>query len=178
MTQQFLAQIQPFTFNWAPKQWAQCDGQILAIQQNTALFALIGTYYGGNGTVTFGLPDLRGRVPIHQGTDSGGDVYVIGEQGGAASVTLNSSQIPLHAHSFMGSSAQSTANQPVAGVALAKAYKASGTVPTFYGAMATPQPLNPASVSPYGQHGSHSNMQPYLAINWCIALAGIFPSRN
>lgn len=178
MSQPFLGQIQPLAFNFPPKGLAQCDGQLLPIAQYTALFSLLGTAFGGNGMSTFGLPDLRGRAPIHMGTSSGGTSYFMGEQGGADAVTLTVAELPAHSHAFMGSSADSSKNEPVAGVALAKATRPSGTVPFFYGPMTTAQPLNPASVGGYGQSQSHSNMQPYLAINWCIALAGIFPSRN
>jgi microcystin-dependent protein len=177
MSQPFIGQIQPMAFNFPPKGWAQCDGQIMNIAQNTALFSLLGTYYGGNGQSTFALPDLRGRVPLHMGV-SAGQSYSLGQPGGATSVPLTSQQLPAHSHSFIGSSADATVNQPAAGVALAKATRPSGTVPFLYGPMTTPQPLNAASVSNYGQSGAHDNMQPYLAINWCIALSGIFPSRN
>ena len=177
MTQPFIGQIQPYGITFAPKNWAQCDGQILNIAQNTALFSLLGTNFGGNGQTTFGLPDLRGRAPIHFGSNSGTS-YSIGESAGAESVALTLPELPAHSHAFMGSSANGGVNEPVAGVALAKAFRASGTTPTFYGPMTTPQPLNPTSVSVYGQSQPHSNMQPYLVINWCICLSGIFPSRG
>jgi microcystin-dependent protein len=176
MTQPFLGQIQPLAFNFAPKNWAQCDGQLLSIAQNTALFSLLGTNFGGNGTTTFALPDLRGRVPLHFGSLAGTN-YVIGENGGEESVALTMTELPAHSHAFMGSSADSTARNPVAGVALAKV-TGSGTPNSFYGPLTTPQPLNPAAVGSYGQSGAHSNMQPYLAVNWCICTSGIFPSRN
>jgi microcystin-dependent protein len=180
MTQPFLGQIQPFGFNFAPKGWALCNGQILSVSQNAALFSLIGTFYGGNGTTTFALPNLESRVPINMGTSPAGDSYPIGESAGEEMVSVLIPQLPAHAHAFVGSSADATAGQtePVAGVALAKAFRASGTVPFFYGPMTTPQPLNTAAVANYGQSQPHSNVQPYLAINWCIALSGIFPSRN
>jgi microcystin-dependent protein len=178
MTQPFLGQIQPFGFNFAPKGWAQCNGQILSITQNAALFSLIGTYYGGNGTSTFALPNLQSRVPLSQGTSTGGETFVMGEAAGAESVVLNLTQLPLHNHTFMGSSANGTTNNAVAGVALATAVVPSGTANKFYGPMTTPQPLNPAAVSPIGGNLPHTNLQPYLTINWCIALNGIFPSRG
>jgi microcystin-dependent protein len=173
----FLGQIQPLPYNFAPRGWAQCDGQLLPISQNTALFSLLGTFYGGNGQSTFALPDLRGRVPIHFGSNAG-ENYSLGQSGGVDSVTLTTSEMPAHTHAFMGSSAQSDTNQPEAAVALAQAFRASGTTPDFYGPLTTPQPLNAASVGQFGQSQPHDNMQPYLAINWCIALQGVFPSRN
>src|SRR5674476_75341 len=109
MTQPFLGQIQPFGFNFAPKGWAQCNGQILSITQNAALFSLIGTYYGGNGTSTFALPNLQSRVPLHQGTSTSGENFVIGESAGVESVVLNLSELPAHSHPFMGSSVNATA---------------------------------------------------------------------
>lgn len=177
MTQPFIGQIQPFSFNFPPKGWAQCDGQILNIAQNQALFSLLGTNYGGNGVSNFQLPDLRGRVPIHQGTLVN-DSYSIGQSAGQSTVTLATSQIPAHSHLFLGSSADSTAALAAPGQALAKAALASATPANFYGPITTPQPLNPASVSMTGQGLAHENMQPYLALNWCISLTGLFPSRN
>ncbi len=178
MTQPFLGQIQPFGFDFAPKGWAQCNGQILNVQQNTALFSLIGTYYGGNGTTTFGLPNLQSRVPIHMGTGLNGQPYVIGQIAGTETVGLNMSQLPSHNHAFSGASADATAVNPATGAALAKAAVPSGTPSNFYGPMTTPQPLIPAMVAPVGGNLPHNNVQPYLTINWCIALSGLYPSRN
>ena len=178
MTQPFLAQIQPLSFNFAPRNWAQCNGQVLSIAQNSALFALIGTYYGGNGTSTFALPNMQSRVGVHQGTSSTGEAFVMGEQAGQETVTLNISELPIHSHSFMGSSANAGAANPAAGSALAKAFAASGTPNNFYGPMTSPQPLNPAVIQSTGGNLPHNNLQPYLTINWCIALSGIFPSRG
>ena len=177
MTQPFVGQIQPFANTYAPKGWAQCDGQILPIAQNAALFSLLGTYYGGNGTTTFALPDLRGRVPVHQGNFAGMSDQ-IGSSAGVTTVALNATQMPMHSHTLLGSSANASVANPTAGDALAKAFVASGTPNNFYGPMTTPQALNPNSVAAYGQNQPHNNMQPYLAINWCISLVGIFPSRN
>lgn len=173
MTQPFIGQIQPYGFNFPPKNWAQCDGQILNIAQNAALFSLLGANYGGNGQTTFGLPDLRGRAPIHFGNLSG-QSYSLGEKGGAEMVALNQTQLPAHSHSFQGSSENGAVADPVAGVLLAK----ETTANKFYGPMTTAQPLNPASVTATGGNQPHNNIQPYLAVNWCIALAGIFPSRG
>jgi microcystin-dependent protein len=177
VTQPFVGQIQAFSFGWAPKNWAQCNGQLLPIMQNQALFALLGTYYGGNGTTTFALPDLRGRVPVHFGSFTGMS-YVIGEQAGVSTVQLLLSQIPQHTHVLMGVNANATVTEPAAGSALANSAVPTGTPDNFYGSPSAPQPLNPGSVSIFGSGQAHDNMQPYLAINWCISLLGLFPARN
>jgi microcystin-dependent protein len=178
MTQPFIAQVQPFAFGFAPRYWAQCNGQIMSIAQNQALFALLGTTYGGNGVSTFGLPNLQSRVPMHYGTAPNGSTYVPGEIAGTETVALNSNNLPSHYHNFLGSSAAATAINPEAGSALAKTAVPSGTALNFYGPDATLQPLNSASIAPVGGNLPHNNIQPYLAINFCIALYGIFPSRN
>lgn len=177
MTQPFIGQIQPFAFDFPPKAWAQCDGQTLSVAQNQALFSLLGTSYGGNGTTTFLLPDLRGRVPLHEGSLAGTS-YPIGQSAGQTTVALTTGQMPAHSHQFMGSSADGTAALAAPNQALAKAAVGSGTAADFYGPLTTPQPLNPASVSIVGQGQAHENMQPYLTLNWCISLSGLFPSRN
>jgi microcystin-dependent protein len=153
-----------------------CQGQILPISQNTALFALIGTYYGGNGTTNFALPDLRGRVPLAYGTSNTGQTYDLGQVGGEEQVTLLSSQMPVHTHTFSGTSATGPRGAPADGCTLG----ASSKPANFYAADSSAQTaINPGTVSPYaGGNLPHSNLQPYVAINWCIALSGIFPSRN
>jgi microcystin-dependent protein len=181
MTVPFVGQIQSFGFNFAPTGWATCDGQILAISQNTALFSLLGTQYGGNGTSNFALPDLRSRVPVNFGTDGNGTVYTQGQVGGVEAVTLNSSQVPSHSHAFIGTMSSANSVQPVVGAALAMVHHQGGTTPDFYYAPdTTPQALNPMSLSPFGNVAPvpHANVQPYLTINWCIALTGVFPARN
>ena len=177
MTEPYVGQIQPYSINFPPKGWAQCDGQILPIAQNQALFSLLGTSYGGNGISTFALPDLRGRVPIGMGSGGGG-VYSVGQNAGETNVTLNLQQLPAHSHFLTGATTDATVNNPAAGAILAKAALPGGTPDSYYGPMTTPQPLNSAAVGGYGQTGPHSNMQPYLAINWCIAQSGLFPSRS
>jgi microcystin-dependent protein len=168
--------VRPFACTFAPSGWAFCQGQLLSISQNTALFALLGTFYGGNGTTNFALPDLRGRVPMKFGTDPSGNIYSIGEIAGTETITLNGSQMPVHTHNIFGSS-QVGGNYQVAipGVAMAADPK-----DTFYAPGASSlTPINPSTVAPYsGGNQPHENRQPYLAINWCIALRGIFPSRN
>jgi len=178
MTQPFIGQIQPFGFNFAPRNWAQCNGQILSIQQNTALFSLLGTQYGGNGQTTFALPDLQSRVPVHAGTSPGGESFQQGEAAGTETVTLALGTMPAHGHAFVGSSANGDSTIPAAGQTLAKAALPSKTPDNFYGPDTTPQPINMATVSPVGGNQSHTNIQPYQAINWCICTLGIFPSRG
>lgn len=177
MTQPFLGQIQPFGFGFAPRNWAQCNGQIMSISQNTALFALLGTMYGGNGQTNFGLPNLQSRVPMHAGTYLGG-TYVQGQMDGEEQVTLTLNELPMHNHAFMGSPNNANDTQPDAGVALAQIAQASAPGDPYYAPDTAPQPLNPTSLSVVGSNLPHSNIQPYLTINWCIALNGIFPSRN
>lgn len=172
----FIGQIQPMSFNFAPKGWAECDGQLLPINQYTALFSLLGTTYGGNGQVTFGLPDLRSRVPVHFGTSQTGERFTLGEMAGLETVTLIITELPLHNHSFLGSSADATVAMPADGVALAKGAPAGAN--DYYGPLSPPQTLNPAAITSTGSTEAHDNMQPYLTLNWCIATAGIFPSRN
>jgi microcystin-dependent protein len=180
MSQQFIGQVQPLAFNFAPKNWALCNGQTLSIQQNTALFSLLGTYYGGNGINTFMLPDLRSRVPLSQGTDPFNNQYTIGQVGGVENVTLTQSTMPPHLHNFMGTSSPGGQLSPSNGVLLGAVTNVhTGQNPdNFYVTGGTAQPLNPASLNSVGNSQPHANIQPYLAISWCIALYGIYPSRN
>jgi microcystin-dependent protein len=175
MSQPFLGEIRAWACNFAPAHWAFCQGQILPIQQYSALFSLLGTYYGGNGTTNFGLPDLQGRVPLGYGTSNIGNVYDIGQPGGVEQVRLQTSEMPRHTHTVGAQTAVGGHSTPSDGSALAQNGKGS-----FYAADASAQTqLNPGTVSPYtGGNLPHSNVQPYQAINWCIALSGIFPSRN
>jgi microcystin-dependent protein len=179
MTEPFLGQIQPFGFAFAPRGWAQCNGQILSIAQNTALFSLLGTMYGGNGQTTFALPNLQSRVPMHYGTPPGGPSYSQGEEAGEETITLNLSQMPAHNHTFSGTTAAANSVHPADGAVLALVHHSGGSTPDFYYAPdTTPQPINPASLSLFGGNLPHTNIQPYLTINWCIAMQGVFPSRN
>lgn len=175
MTEPFIGQIQPFGFNFAPKNWALCNGQILPIAQNSALFSLLGAVYGGNGTTTFALPNLQSRVPMHMG-DNLGTLYPIGEVAGVETVTLTTAEMPAHIHFFMGTTQNGDSATPTAGTLMATAI--GGADVNYYGPDTTPQPLNSNSIGPVGGSQPHSNIQPYLTINWCIALSGIFPSRN
>ena len=169
-----------FGFNFAPNGWALCNGQTLSISQYSALFALLGTTYGGNGTTTFQLPNLQGQVPIHQGTGGGG-TYVIGEVSGSANVTLLSNQMPQHNHlvnavtSTSGNVAQPTGAYPATDQITGETK--GGTVNTY--STATPNAtMNQNMIAVTGGNLPHNNMQPYLVVNFCIALVGVFPSRN
>jgi microcystin-dependent protein len=175
MSDPFLGQIQPLGFGFAPKGWLQCNGQTLPISQYAALFSLLGTQYGGNGTSTFQLPNLQSRVPVHQGTSPGG-TYIIGEQAGEENVALLLNNMPLHNHNFLGSSQPGADANPSAGASLATV--AGGPPTSYYGPNGSPQPLNPAALAQTGGSQPHSNIEPYLAINWCIAITGIFPTRS
>lgn len=164
----FIGQIQPFAFGITPKGWAQCAGQLLSIAQNQALFSLLGTTYGGNGTTTFGLPDLRGRVSAGQGQGSGLSNYPIGMMTGTETVTLTSNQLPQHGHAIAGSTGAANLDSPSGAVMASQAWSPS----------APNQATNPLNVLGAGGNAPHPNTQPTLAVNWCISLQGIFPSRN
>ncbi|WP_375551758.1 phage tail protein [Rhodophyticola porphyridii] len=165
-----IGQIMLFAGNFAPRNWAFCDGQLLAISSNSALFSILGTTYGGDGRTSFGLPDLRGRVPMHAGTGPGLSPRQIGQRVGVETVTLNTSEMPSHNHEMGVVNAPADNDRP-SGDLLARA--------SIYSAVTTPVvALNPASISNAGGSLPHENMQPTLCINYIIALQGIFPSRN
>lgn len=171
MSEPFLGEIRIVGFNFAPRGWALCNGQLLAISQNSALFSLLGVTYGGNGQTTFALPDLRGRAPLHYGQGPGLSDRTPGERSGTETVSLISSQMPLHNHPVTASTESATAKSP------------AGAVPAFTSAPAyVPAPIDttmaPQMVGPAGGGQPHENMQPYLVVNFVIALVGIFPSRN
>lgn len=180
MSEPFIGQIQPFGFNFAPVNWATCSGQLLAINQNTALFSLIGTTYGGNGTSTFQLPDLQGRVMIHQGTGPGLPPFVIGEAAGSPQQTLLVANMPQHNHLLSASTAAATTSSPqnsFLGNANGSDNQGNPVTVQVYGPAADTT-MNPASISPAGNSLPFSTMQPFLTINICIALSGVFPSRG
>lgn len=163
-----------FGFSFAPRYWAQCNGQLMPIPQNQALFALLGTTFGGNGIQNFALPDLRSRVPAHFGQGPGVS-YALGQTAGQETVALNVTQMPSHNHVFSGLNTAGNKLQPNSD-SLANVTNA---YPHYAAAIATTlTPLIPASVQPYGSGQPHTNIQPYLTVNFCIALAGIFPTRN
>jgi microcystin-dependent protein len=174
MAEPFLGQIITTGFNFPPQYYASCDGQILSIAQNTALFSLLGTIYGGNGQTTFALPDLRGRVPIHQGQGPGLSDRVIGEVSGTETHTLISTEMPMHNHLFSVSNVSGGLPQPN-GMFLSATSESTLAIyrPTSDGST-----LNPQAVGLAGGSQPHNIMQPYLVINFSIALEGIFPSRN
>jgi len=197
MASPFIGQLLTVGFNWAPRNYATCSGQILAIAQNTALFSLIGTTYGGNGQTTYALPDLRGRVQVGQGQGPGLSLRTIGEVGGTETTTLLSTQMPQHVHSLSGVTGtlnavniKATEQSPQAGAYLARGVDSApvpDSIPEIYlpaaqGDPATKVPLAGVNVAGNTQiaGGSQpfSTMQPYLVLNPCIALFGIFPSRN
>ncbi|WP_028652994.1 phage tail protein [Nocardioides halotolerans] len=167
MAEPFLGEIRLMSFNFAPKGWAACDGQILPINQNQALFSLLGTMYGGNGQTTFALPDLRGRVPIHQS-----DFHTMGERAGQEAHTLTVAELPQHTHVVHATTA--TGDTPVApGNLLADSPS------QLYGSPSGLTTLHPSTVGAVGGSQPHQNLQPYLTLNYCIAIsAGIFPSPN
>lgn len=174
MAEPFLGEIRTFGFNYAPRGWAQCNGQLLPISQYSALFALLGTQFGGDGVRTFRLPDLQGRVGINQGQGPGLSFRSMGEAGGAESVTLQVSQLPAHTHPAIGSSAGGDSLTPSGSVWAPDA--AGGSAPYSTG---TPDvALAAQAIGPAGSGLPHENVQPYLVLNFCIALEGIFPSRN
>lgn len=174
MTQAYLGQIMFTPYTFAPKGWAQCNGQLLPISQNSALFSLLGTYYGGNGTTNFALPDLRSRTPIGMGSSSSGATYNIGQFDGTESVTLQSSQIPQHTHTAGYSTGDATARNPTHGL-----FGKTGNNSIYAPASGTPQvPLNSTTIGLAGGNQPHSNLQPYLVLNFCVALNGIYPSRG
>lgn len=167
MAQPYVGEIRMFAGNFPPSGWMFCEGQLLPISENETLFQLIGTTFGGDGQSTFGLPDLRGRIPIHQGNG-----FVLAEQGGAEEITLTVQQIPSHTHSLLGSSANASSTDPTGHVG------ARVTVAAVfpYGTDNPPQPLSPQTVGATGGSQPHTNFQPYLCIDFIISLFGIFPS--
>jgi microcystin-dependent protein len=169
----FLGMIAMFGFNFNPKGWAFCNGQLISIQQNSALFSLLGTQYGGNGTTNFALPNLQSRVPIGMGTGPGLSNYVIGQTGGEENHTLLINEMPQHNHLMTGSGEAAAQNSP-AGGSLPSTARGVNSYTTGGNSLS---PMASATVVTGGNQG-HNNIQPYLAINYCIALQGIFPSRN
>jgi microcystin-dependent protein len=165
----YLGEIRLFPWSWAPRGWMLCNGAILSIQQNTALFSLLGTMYGGNGSTTFALPDLQGRASIHRGTG-----YVQGETDGEEQVTLTLATMPAHQHGFVGTSATADKKIPTSNTL---ATDTSATA-DYYAPDTTPLTISPQTIAPTGGSQPHANMQPFLVLNYCIAANGIFPSRN
>jgi microcystin-dependent protein len=179
MAIQYIGEIRLFGFNFAPVGWAMCNGQLLPIAQNTALFSLLGTYYGGDGKSTFALPNLQGRVPLHQGSvtgpTGGSTSYLVGQAGGSPEVVLTKNQLPAHNHVVRAEPAPATATGPTGAVL------AQTSTPTY-----APPPASPTSfvslahntIANTGEGEAVSLFQPFLVLNFCIALSGIYPARN
>lgn len=168
MAEPFLSEVRIMSFSFAPKGWALCNGQLLPINQNQGLFSLLGTTFGGDGRVNFALPDLRGRVPIHVG---GG--HTLGERGGEQAHTLSIAELPAHTHAAAATRARATTGTPGSDKLLAQSRGAS-----LYAAASNLVAMAPNAVASIGGSQPHLNMQPFLALNFCIALQGIFPSQN
>ncbi len=174
MADPFVAEIRIFPFNFAPRGWAWCDGQLLPLSQNTALFSLLGTTYGGNGKSNFALPDLQGRAPMHPGQGPGLSLHDLGETGGSETVTLLESEIPSHSHGLLAQTnpANLAAPSPARSIARSapdSAYTASTT------SMVS---MAPEALAPAGGDAPHNNLQPFLTFYFCIALQGVFPPRG
>jgi microcystin-dependent protein len=168
MAEPFLSEIRIMSFIFPPKGWALCDGQLLPINQNQALFSLLGTTFGGDGRVNFGLPDLKGRTPIHVGSG-----HTLGEKGGEQAHTLSISEIPTHVHSLIATSATASTNVPATTL-----MPAQSTAAFLYGLPNNLQAMLPAALTSVGGSQAHLNMQPFLVLSFCIALQGIFPSQT
>ena len=165
MSEPFIGEVKVFGFNYAPKGWALCNGQLLSINQNQALFSLLGTTYGGNGQTTFALPDLRGRTPLHVGNG-----VTLGQSAGQETHTLTTTEMPMHTHLVSASSAtdnKTTATGSVWGASTSNPYAPQSNTT-----------MAPNAIGTAGQSQPHENRQPYLTLNFCIALVGIYPSRN
>lgn len=173
MADPFVAEIRIFPFNFPPKGWAWCDGQLLPLSQNTALFSLLGTTYGGNGKSNFALPDLGGRAPMHPGQGPSLSLHDLGETGGVETVTLLESEIPSHTHQLKGLAAaqRGNARDPTA-------RSLSPTTTAAYGATAPTVNMSDLALAPGGGDQPHNNMMPYLTLYFCIALQGVFPPRG
>ncbi len=175
MADPFVAEIRIFPFNFAPKGWAWCDGQLLPLSQNTALFSLLGTTYGGNGKSNFALPNLQGRAPMHPGQGPGLSLHDLGETGGSEIVTLLESAIPLHTHAMRASSDVAD-NNVTAGKMPAKPL---GRGNTLFVTTASPLvSMADVALAPAGGNQPHNNLQPFLTFYFCIALQGVFPPRS
>jgi microcystin-dependent protein len=167
MSEPFLAEIKIFAFNFAPRGWAFCDGQILPINQNQSLYSLLGTTYGGDGRTSFGLPDMRGRTPIH--VDNG---HPLGQKSGEEAHTISVAEMPTHSHHARGTNQQANQKDPTGNVWAAQSEG------THFGSATPNSSLNNSSISQSGGGQSHENMQPFTSLRFCIAIQGLFPSRN
>jgi microcystin-dependent protein len=171
----FVAEIRIFPFNFAPKGWAFCDGQILPLSQNTALFSLLGTTYGGNGKSNFALPDLQGRVPMHPGQGPGLSLHDLGETGGSETVSLLESEIPSHSHTLRAWSQDPGDRFSPTNASLSRSNNGNAWAAANSGSLAQ---MASNAIAPNGGDQPHNNMQPYLTLNFCIALQGVYPPRT
>ncbi len=180
MSNPFVAEIRMFTFNFAPKGWAICAGQLLPISQNTALFSLLGTNYGGDGKSTFALPNLQGNSAMHPGQSAVGTQYFLGEEGGEATHTLINAEMPIHNHQVAGDTNFGTNADP-SGLVYMRGNYDDGMGHTggvqVYDAAAPDSPLAVSAVGPVGNSTPHNNLMPFLTFNFCIALQGVYPQR-
>ena len=174
MSEPFIAEIRIFAGTFAPRNWAFCNGQLLPIAQNTALFSLVGTTYGGDGRTTFGLPDLRGRAPMQWGTGPGLSPRSLGQTGGAETRTLSQPKLPSHTHQLQCADGDADTEDPT-GSLLAKS---SPLGDRQFGTGGNPTPMHPDVIGMTGGNQAHNNLPPYLAVNFIIALQGLFPSRS
>jgi microcystin-dependent protein len=173
MSAPFVAEIRVMPYTFVTKGWAACNGQLLPISQNTALFSLLGTFYGGDGKSTFALPNLQGSVPLHQGQSSTGTEYFLGQQAGSDTITLINSEIPQHSHQLNALESDSIDRQPGGN------YLAVGVGIDLYDSDTQPTTtMSPSMVAPNGGSLPHNNMQPYLGLNFAIAMQGVFPPRG
>lgn len=180
MSDQFIAEIRIFPFNFAPTGWATCDGQLIPISQNTALFSLLGTTYGGDGKSTFALPNLQGSVPMQQGQGQGLSLRDLGEMSGADNITLLMTEIPVHTHTAQISNQTATLSGPEGNVPARIAYDTGTTSGTgvAYSATTPTVQMAPQALSMAGGGLPHNNLQPYLTLTFCIAMQGVFPQRS
>ncbi len=173
MSDPFLAEIRIFPFNFAPTGWALCDGQILPLSQNTALFSLLGTIYGGDGKSNFALPNLQGSAPMHPGQGPGLSLHALGETGGTDTVSLLQTEIPSHSHAWTASNQDGTVQSPGGQLTAGGV----GGI-TLYATPGPMTPLAPNAIPPVGGSQPHNNLQPYLTMTFCIALQGVYPPRS
>ena len=174
MSNPFVAEIRIFPFNFAPKGWAFCDGQILPLSQNTALFTLLGTTYGGDGKSNFALPNMQGNAPMHPGQGPGLSLHDLGETGGSDTVTLLESEIPSHSHGLMAEALAASSQTPGPTVGLAR----SRTIAIYSATTTGLVQMSDQTVAPAGGDQPHNNLMPYLTLNFCIALQGVYPPRT
>ena len=176
MADPFVAEIRIFPFNFAPKGWAFCDGQILPLSQNTALFSLLGTTYGGDGKSNFALPNMQGNVPMHPGQGPGLSLHDLGETGGSETVSLLESEMPSHSHGLLAAPNPALVATPSPNVSMARSKTVNAYLPTNFSQGTVSMSGN--TLAPAGGDQPHNNMQPYLTLNFCIALQGVFPPRG